>query len=115
MNDTRPLYSLTIAEFIELNKAINSELNMEVKKTPQLESHKLDNIFIEEATVITGLQKKTIYTKVSRLEIPVISRGRPLIFSRAQLELWILNGRPSVSELKALAYFENQRKNSKKS
>ena len=114
MSDTRPLFSLTVVEFIELNKSIHDEFNKLSKIIPEKETHQLDNIFIEEAAGITGLQKRTLYTKVSRLEIPVISRGRPLIFSRKQLASWIINGRPSISEMKAQEFFDNQRNNSKK-
>lgn len=58
-----------------------------------------DTVGIEEACKITGLKQKSIYSKVSRLELPSISRGRPLMFSRAELQLWMKLGKPCVAEL----------------
>jgi hypothetical protein len=45
------------------------------------------------------LKEKSIYSKVSRLELPSISRGRPLLFSRAELQLWMKLGRPTIAEM----------------
>jgi hypothetical protein len=45
------------------------------------------------------LKERSIYSKVSRLELPSISRGRPLLFSRAELQLWMKLGRPTIAEM----------------
>lgn len=55
----------------------------------------------DEAARITGLKLKSIYSKVSRLEMPSLTRGRPLMFSRAELEKWMKKGRLSVPETMA--------------
>ena len=60
-----------------------------------------DTIGLEEAAKVTGLKTKSIYSKVCRLEIPALTRGRPLMFSRAELEKWMRNGKPSVPETMA--------------
>ena len=57
-----------------------------------------DTITPDEAAKITGLKLKSIYTKVSRLEMPALTRGRPLMFSRSELEKWMKSGRPSNAE-----------------
>lgn len=57
-----------------------------------------DTIGLEEAAKVTGLKTKSIYSKVCRLEIPALTRGRPLMFSRAELEKWMKSGRPSNAE-----------------
>jgi excisionase family DNA binding protein len=67
-----------------------------------------DIISPEEASKITGLKLKSIYSKVSRLEMPALTRGRPLMFSRAELEKWMRNGRPSVPETMAKEWREKR-------
>ena len=57
-----------------------------------------DTIGLEEASKITGFKIKSIYSKVCRLEIPSLTRGRPLLFSRSELEKWMKEGRPSNAE-----------------
>ena len=67
-----------------------------------------DTIGIEEAAIVTGLKTKSIYSKVCRLEIPALTRGRPLMFSRAALEKWMKSGRPSVAETMAKEWKEKR-------
>ena len=69
-----------------------------------------DIIDIHETSKITGLKLKSIYSKVSRLELPSITRGRPLMFSRVEIEKWMKSGRPSVAEI-ALKTYVNTMKN----
>lgn len=76
--------SLTVSEFLEL---IN-------KKTSK--SSNSDLIFIEDLKKITNYKESTIYSKVSKNQIPVISRGRPLIFSRKEILNWLQLGKPNV-------------------
>jgi hypothetical protein len=67
-----------------------------------------DTMGIEEATKVTGLKTKSIYSKVWRLEIPALTRGQPLMFSRAELEKWMNSGRPSVPETMAKEWKEKK-------
>ena len=115
-NDKRPLFSLTIGQFNELTKRIVSE---EVKKTlVQFQAAEkdiksdFDFCGIEEACRLTNMKKATMYSKISKHEVPVSSRQRPLIFSKKQLTKWLELGRPkisSVSELEKL--FKNKMQN----
>jgi excisionase family DNA binding protein len=57
-----------------------------------------DTINLDEAAKVTGLKLKSIYSKVCRLEMPALTRGRPLLFSRAELEKWMKDGKPSNVE-----------------
>ena len=100
----KPLCQLTMQEFIEIQKQemtklvkemLNEAMNDIKSKDVPLE----DTISAEDAAVITGLKMKTIYSKVSRLQIPSITRGRPLVFSRAELQTWMKIGRPTVAEM----------------
>lgn len=76
--------SLTVSEFLELiNKKTNKTSNS-------------DLIFIEDLKKITNYKESTIYSKVSKNQIPVISRGRPLIFSRKEILNWLQLGKPNV-------------------
>ena len=100
----KPLWQLTMQEFIEIQKRemtklvkemLNEALNDIKSRDVPLE----DTIDIEEAALVTGLKPKSIYSKVCRLEIPSITRGRPLVFSRAELQTWMKIGRPTVAEM----------------
>ena len=108
MSNTKPLYTLTVEEYIDLNKKIFSEeadriINI---KLDQLKFNKSDDdvIFIDEAVELTGYKKSSIYSKVCKFEIPVLSRLRPLTFSKKALLQWITDGKPNVISLNAKAY-----------
>ena len=63
-----------------------------------------DIIFVEEVQQLTGYKKSTIYSKVCRFEIPVISKRRPLTFSRTDIIDWLKAGKPSVINQEANDY-----------
>ena len=50
-------------------------------------------VFLDEAIVITGLAKPTLYAKTSKNEIPHYKRGRKLYFKRSELLAWIEEGK----------------------
>ena len=104
----KPVFGLSVQECIELTRKIVSE---ELEKAQLLRKGKSklhedddDVIFAETVTKITGYTIKTLYTKVSRLEIPVISRKKPLTFSRKEIMEWMRDGKPSVIDRKAQEY-----------
>jgi len=47
------------------------------------------NIDISAASIILGLAKATIYSKVCRGEIPAFKLGKKLLFKRVELEAYI--------------------------
>ena len=47
---------------------------------------------VKEAAEFLGLKPATVYSMVSRGEIPVSKRGRSLVFSRNRLIEWSLQG-----------------------
>ena len=100
-NDKRPLFTLTVEEFVELNQSMKTETYNSSMNSKSNENDKPDIIYVDEALALTGYTKKTIYTKVSRSEIPVVSSGRPLTFSRKELNEWMKKGRPTVAENEA--------------
>ncbi|MDQ1138631.1 helix-turn-helix domain-containing protein [Pedobacter agri] len=57
-----------------------------------------DLLTIRQAAEFLSLSIPTLYTKVSRKEIPVNKRGKRLYFSTLELSEWIRSGRKKTSE-----------------
>jgi excisionase family DNA binding protein len=57
-----------------------------------------DLLTIGQAAEFLKLSVPTLYTKVSRREIPVSKRGKRLYFSKAELSDWIKSGRKKTVE-----------------
>lgn len=57
-----------------------------------------DLLTIRQAAEFLNLSVPTLYTKVSRREIPVNKRGKRLYFSKAELSGWIKSGRKKTQE-----------------
>ncbi len=109
---SKPLYTLTVAEYIEISqKIIRKELqellaNHQESLTPKPDQ---DIIFIDEACIVTGYSKPTLYSKVSKYEIPVLSRGKPLTFSKKELIQWIREGKPKEQDVDITEYLPKRR------
>jgi predicted DNA-binding transcriptional regulator AlpA len=105
---SKPLYSLTVGEYIDLSKEAFAQ---EAKKlltnaegiSGRLKSNN-DIIFVDGVQQLTGYKKSTIYSKVCRFEMPVISKRRPLTFSRTDIMSWLKDGKPSVIDQEAKDY-----------
>lgn len=110
--DQRPLYTLTVEEFKELSKTIALDNSYLQKPAETILLPKSDIIYLDEVIQLTGYTGKTIYSKVCRGEMPVISKGRPLTFSREEILQWMKDGRPTVTEMIATEF--TNRKNKKK-
>ena len=105
---SKPLYSLTVGEYIDLSKEAFAQ---EAKRLlannddiPVKLNTNTDIIFVEEVQQLTGYKRSTIYSKVCRFEMPVISKRRPLTFSRKAILNWLKDGKPSVIEQEADDY-----------
>jgi predicted DNA-binding transcriptional regulator AlpA len=107
--DQRPLFSLTVEEFKVLSKSIAINNSYLIKPLATEEKDQRDNIFINEVIVLTGYKESTVYSKVSRKEIPVISYGRPLTFSKEDILKWMKSGKPSVAEMTAQKFINDQK------
>lgn len=107
--DKRPLFTLTVEEYKELNKTIQIDRSYIIQAPEPTNKEQRDIVFIDEARVITGYKRSTIYSKVSRREIPTLSTGRPLTFSREELTNWIKSGRPSIAEMMANIFINDQK------
>lgn len=73
-----------------IRKVIKEELE---NTNPSHSVPKNEIVFLEEAIVITGLAKPTLYSKTSKNEIPHYKRGRKLYFKRSELLNWIEEGK----------------------
>lgn len=93
----KPLSTLTVEEYLNLNRQVISEYaNRVLSKEEEFQEviNSNDLIYANEVLEITGYKMPTLYSKVSRSEIPVVSRRTPLTFSRKKINQWISNGRP---------------------
>lgn len=95
------LFSLTVDEFKELSKTIAVDNSYLQKPSEPKQEAKSEIIYIDEVIQLTGYKESTIYSKVCRREIPIISSGRPLSFSREEIIQWMKDGRPTVAEMMA--------------
>ena len=110
LDEKRPLYTLTVEEFRELSKTIAVDCSYLIQPPAPAEKEPRDVIFIDEVVVLTGYKESTIYSKVSRREMPVLSYGRPLTFSKAEILDWMKSGKPTVAEMMAKTLMNNQNK-----
>lgn len=100
----KPLWHYSMQEFIKIQKkelegTIKEMFTLVVNEIKLDQTPAEDTIGMSDVVKITGLKEKSIYSKVSRLQIPSLTRGRPLMFSRTELQLWMKIGRPTVAEM----------------
>jgi len=95
------LNQLTINEFRSLVKSWVIETLSEVQQTRNAITEK-DNKFlnINEASALLGLVPVTIYSKVSKGELPAYKRGKRLYFSREALLKYIANQQKPLNQEK---------------
>ncbi|RYM34823.1 DNA-binding protein [Brumimicrobium glaciale] len=105
----RPIFSLSVEEYVELHKSLQQEYKYLHLEPEKVEESKPDIIYSDEAAELTNYTKSTLYTKVSRGELPRISSRRPLTFSRAQLTKWMLKGRPTVADMIAEEFMNSKK------
>ncbi len=112
-NLLKPLYALTVGEYMELNKKIVADAMaaLVAKGSHHVIPAKAEDdlIFIDQAAQITGYKKPTLYSKVCRFEIPVLSRHKPLTFSKKALVDWISKGKPSIIDEETDNYLKKKR------
>ena len=70
-------------------------------------------LIIDEVATLLHLTKPTVYSKVSKGELPVMKRGKRLYFSRTELLEYVKAGRKKSNaeiEQEAKAYLLNNKK-----
>ena len=114
------LMHLTVDEFKILCKGVFEEtiskvlIEIQDDKITPYEKKKTDTINVHEAAELTGFEVASIYSKVSRNEIPTLGRGPPLVFSRKALEKQLKEGKPTVIDMMYEDWKEKREQKGKK-
>jgi excisionase family DNA binding protein len=99
-NLDKPLFTLTVGEYINLNKQLISQqerTQFQFQPTPSVQEK--NDILIDEASKITGLAVSTIRTKCHLNEIPFYKpKGTKLLrFKRDELIEWMNSNKSKTS------------------
>lgn len=104
-------------ESIEARLSIIENLILDLKHQPkQVEEtqNKEKLLTIQEAAAFLNLTVPTLYSKVSKSELPVMKRSKRLYFSQIELMNYLKQGRKRTNdEIEALADFHLSNLNSK--
>ncbi len=109
MNNTVPLYSLSVEQF----KAILDEKfkHFQQPHTKTNVIYETDNTNIDWVSENFNIPKGTIRSKVSKREMPCKKRGKPLIFSKKEIIEWVEKGKPKIEEEIEFAPVRKKRNN----
>ena len=94
-----------------ITKAVNEAIGNLETPQPTEQADKL--LSVKEAGAFLGLAVPTIYSKVSRGELPVMKQGNRLYFSSIELMEYIKDGRQKTNaeiEAEADAYLSNKKR-----
>ncbi|NRF40225.1 helix-turn-helix domain-containing protein [Pedobacter foliorum] len=81
-----------------LHEKVDSIKDLLIENQQGQHSHHSDLMTIGQAAEFINLSVPTLYTKVSRRQIPVNKRGKRLYFSKDELSAWIKSGRKGILE-----------------
>jgi len=95
----KPAYSLAHETYYYDSFTFKSEIRV-LKDMALIDLLSLNDISLkrEQAAEFLSLSVPTLYTKVSRKEIPVNKRGKRLYFSMVELSEWVRSGRKKTVE-----------------
>jgi len=98
-------------EVIEARLSNIESLILDIKHQPNKVDKEQTERFlnIKETAVFLNLSPATIYSKVSRRELPFMKRGKRLYFSKDELLDYVKNGRKRT-EVGAEVYLSNNKK-----
>ncbi|MBR9859964.1 helix-turn-helix domain-containing protein [bacterium] len=103
-------------EVIEARLSCIENLILDLKHQPNMvePNEQLEQLLtVQEAAQFLSLTAPTIYSKVSKGELPVMKRSKRLYFSRTELMEYLKEGRKKSNaeiEQEAEAYLSNNRK-----
>jgi DNA binding domain, excisionase family len=100
----KPLFYLTIGEFITLQKKIGKDEG-NINTFPEIMS-------ITDAAKFTGYKKSTLYRKTCSKSIPFFKRSNRVLFKKEDLKKWLLSNRQETTE-EYIERLENELKNGK--
>ena len=97
-----------------LTKEVSELKRLFIEKQDQLPTdHPEQLLTIQQAAEFLSLSVPTLYTKVSKGELPVMKQGKRLYFSRTELMEYIKEGRKKTNaeiEAEAEAYLSDKKK-----
>jgi len=95
IDKNRPMYSLSVEEYIELNQKIFSAI-----KSPEteIEKNNTEIMNIDQAAVYLKMAKQTVYSMISRRLLPYFKRGKRVFFRKNELLTWLERGRKFTKE-----------------
>lgn len=103
-------------EVIEARLSSIENLILDLKHSPlrvEPTEHPEQLLTIQQAAELLSLTVPTLYSKVSKSELPVMKRGKRLYFSRTELMEYIKEGRKKSNaeiEVEAEAYLTDKKK-----
>ena len=103
-------------QLIDARLSSIEDLLLDIKHQPkEVEPNETPEQFltIQEAAQLLNLTVPTLYSKVSRRELPVMKRGKRLYFSKTELIDYIKDGRKKSNfeiEQEAQNYIDNSQK-----
>ncbi len=103
-------------EVIEARLSSIENLILDLKHSPlrvEPTEHPEQLLTIQQAAEFLSLSVPTLYSKVSKSELPVMKRGKRLYFSRTELMEYIKEGRKKSNaeiEVEAEAYLTDKKK-----
>ena len=105
-DENKPLFTLSVAQYSRILRKIIAEEVESILRVCQKETNnnnqEADICDIDQVIKITKLAKSTLYSKVSKKHIPCLIRGKPLMFSKDHLEMWLKAGRPQTDSINAI-------------
>jgi excisionase family DNA binding protein len=96
-------------------KIVNIEKLLVEQNEPVSDQPTDELLNVEQAAELLQLKVPTMYSKVSRNELPVMKRGKRLYFSKAELTAYLKAGRIKTNEeleAEAETYLSNHKKRS---
>lgn len=107
-------FNVPLSKLEPIFKRWIKEAQAEIQPTKVEPTDQQDQLLdIKQAAEFLNLKVPTIYSKVSKKELPVMKRGKRLYFSRMELMEYIKAGRKKSNaeiEQEAEAYLSNNRK-----
>ncbi len=85
----QPLFTLTIGEWIEIQKSLIDELHTNKSKASK---ESKDLLTIEEACDYLGMKKATLYSMNCRRQIPFTKVLGKVYYRKSALEQWLASG-----------------------
>jgi len=95
IDKNRPMYSLSVEEYIQLSREILQEFTTNDGGSKHVAGEIMD---VDEAAAYLKMAKQTVYSMVSRRLLPYFKRGKRVFFRKEELLSWLEKGRKYTKE-----------------